>query len=57
MTHDAVKDSPELQLELVQKVACFDSHQEAAYWAVHYQLPLDSLPYETKILVMNEQAG
>ncbi|CAB3365110.1 Hypothetical predicted protein [Cloeon dipterum] len=44
MAHEAVKDSPDLQIELIQGVHGYGAHQDVAFWIRRYNIPVSDLP-------------
>lgn len=48
MILEAVGSSKELQLELVISLNSYDDVKEATYWALKFQLPHSSLPFNVR---------
>lgn len=44
MAHEAVKDSTELQIELIQGVHGYGAHQDVAFWVKKYGISISDLP-------------
>jgi len=44
MAHEAVKDSLELQIELIQGVHGYGAHRDVAFWVNRYGIAISDLP-------------
>jgi hypothetical protein len=44
MAHEAVKDSTELQIELIQGVHGYGAHKDVAFWVKKYGISISDLP-------------
>lgn len=45
MAYDAVKDSRDLQAELVTMLSNYNEIEEAFYWAIEFDVPQRKWPY------------